>query len=160
MFKKLILLMLCLFLSLESSAVTIYLMRHAEKSSGNDPELTEIGKQRAQQLATLLKKTNITHIFSTQYNRTIQTAQPLASLLNLEIEFYNPRELKKFAQKLKGMNGNILVIGHSNTTPELTQLLSKQQIKPLTEKDYGDLYQVILLDDKTSVQYLMVNVER
>lgn len=160
MYKKLVLLILCVFFSLEASSTTIYLMRHAEKLAGKDPELTETGKQRAQQLATLLKKTNITHIFSTHYNRTIQTAQPLATLLGKEIEFYDPRELEKFAKKLKGMNGSILVIGHSNTTPELTQQLSHQVINPLTEKDYGDLYQVILLGDKTSVQHLMVSTHK
>jgi phosphohistidine phosphatase SixA len=160
MFKQIILIILCLLLSLEASSTTIYLMRHAEKLSGKDPELTKIGKQRAQQLATLLKKVNITHIFSTGYKRTFQTAQPLATKLGKEIVFYDPRQLKEFAEKLQGLNGNILVIGHSNTTPELTHLLSKQPIKPLTEMDYGDLYQVILLGDKTNLQHLMVSFDR
>lgn len=149
---------MCLFLSLEASSTSIYLLRHAEKSSGKDPELTKTGKQRAQQLAILLKKANITHIFSTQYKRTTQTAQPLVEMTGKAIEFYDPRQLKAFAEKLKHMNGNILVIGHSNTTPELTHILSNQPIKPLTEAEYGDLYQVILLGDKTSVQHLMVNI--
>jgi len=128
---------------------TIYLARHAEKMAiGNNPELTEIGQSRANNIAQQLSNTGITHIFSTDYKRTLQTATPLAQKLNLQIQSYNPARLVAFAQQLKTIEGKILVIGHSNTTPELTQLLSGQQVNKINENDYDDLFQVIINQKK------------
>jgi len=148
----------CIIISLDAYSATIYLMRHAEKLSGEDPELSAVGKQRAQQLAYLLQKVNITHIFSTEYKRTIQTAEPLAEMTGRKIQFYNPRQLKKFAERLRHLNASVLVIGHSNTTSELTQLLSNQPVKPLAENDYGDLFQVIIGTKNSSLQHAMVEI--
>jgi phosphohistidine phosphatase SixA len=128
---------------------TVYLARHAEKmTSGDNPELTTVGHSRANNIAQQLLNVGITHIFSTDYKRTIQTATPLAEKLNLEIQSYNPMQLAVFAQQLKAIKGKILVIGHSNTTPELTELLSGQRIKKIDDNEYNDLFQVIINQKK------------
>jgi hypothetical protein len=65
----------------------------------------------------------------------------------LSVTFYNPRELAGFALQLQAMStkgkGNILVVGHSNTTPQLLTLLGGPD-KPLSENDYGDLFSLTL----------------
>jgi len=128
---------------------SVYLVRHAEKGSDSkNPQLTECGKARAEQLATLLSQTNIEHIYSTHYQRTMQTAKPLADQQQLAIKNYNPRYLEQLSLKLQQQKANTLVVGHSNTTPELVTLLTKETIAPLSEKDYQQLYQVQYIDNQ------------
>lgn len=120
----------------------IYLVRHAEKvTTVSNGDLTEKGQQRAKQLAHLLKSAGITQVYSTEYKRTLQTATPLAKALNLPVKSYNPRELKAFAKQLKQQVGVIVVVGHSNTTPQLVRMLGGQA-KDMTEAEYTRLYQL------------------
>lgn len=128
---------------------SVYLVRHAEKvSDSKNPPLTACGKARAEQLATLLSKTNIKHIYSTHYQRTMQTAQPLADQQQLAIKNYNPRYLEQLSLKLQQQKANTLVVGHSNTTPELATLLTKEAVAPLSEQDYQQLYQIQYIDEQ------------
>ena len=134
----------------------IYLVRHAEKQHSKDknPTLTELGHQRANNIANMLKKNDISHIYSTDYHRTQQTAKPLSDLIKVAITSYDPRDLPAFAQQLKTIQGNILVVGHSNTTPELVSLLGGQST-PIDESEYDRLYQLIRdLDGKVTTVLL------
>ncbi len=137
-----------------SSAVladgTYYLVRHAEKQKdpANNPALTKQGKQRAQFLAQQLSLANITKIYSTDTKRTRATAKPLADMLGLEIEIYDARQLKEFSETLKRETGQILIVGHSNTTPPLAELLSGSAVDSIDESEYENLYQVVLIDGK------------
>lgn len=139
------------FLFLTScKATTYYIVRHAEKETSTtmsgtnlsgDVPLSAAGKQRAEALKVLLQKENIRHIFSTNYIRTKSTAQPLADAIHVPVEIYNPRD-STFPTKLRSLNGNILIVGHSNTVDDLVNALSgKQEIAgDLPESDYGDLF--------------------
>lgn len=145
---KTILLLAILFSNITLAQTTIYLLRHAEKQAGDNPSLTAIGKFRAQNITKQLASVGISHIFSTNYKRTQQTVRPLADFLNLSIQNYDPRDLTTFAEQLKSLSGSILVVGHSNTTPELTTLLSQKKVGAIKENEYDNLYQVILDGDK------------
>jgi phosphohistidine phosphatase SixA len=128
---------------LASDNFSLYLVRHAEKKmESKNPPLTQCGKKRAQQLATLLSTANIESIYSTSYQRTMSTAAPLSSKQSIPIKNYNPKQLEQFFLHLKQRKENALIVGHSNTTPQLTQLLSGQEVVGLGEKDYQTLYQV------------------
>jgi phosphohistidine phosphatase SixA len=139
---------------IEAPGSVIFLIRHFEKEStdgmakqNKDPELTTQGQARAQLLASFLADKNVTTVFSTNYKRTIQTATPTVQQNGLSVTFYNPLELAGFALQLQAMStkgkGNILVVGHSNTTPQLLKLLGGPD-KPLSENDYGDLFYLTL----------------
>lgn len=124
---------------------TIYLFRHAEKITGlTDGGLTGQGKQRAENIAQMLKNVAAEHVYSTDFIRTQQTAAPLAKILNLPIESYNPRLLADFSQRLKSANGVSVVAGHSNTTPNLVKLLGGEPGSAIGENEYSRLYQVTL----------------
>ena len=140
-------------LSLANANGTFYLVRHAEKQSdgSKDPHLTEQGQQRAEYLAQQLSLANITKIYSTEYHRTQETAKPLADLLGIEVEAYNPGNLEAFAEALKTQTGKIVVVGHSNTTPKLTALLSGAVVEPIDEGEYDNLYQVVLIGGKAQL---------
>lgn len=137
------------YYSFAADSYSIYLVRHAEKlAESKNPALTRCGKARAELLASLLSKTHITAIYSTSYQRTMQTARPLANLQKMAIKNYNPKYLEQFALQLKQKRENALVVGHSNTTPMLVELLAKEKVAPLTEHDYQYLYQVQVVNEQ------------
>ena len=84
----------------ESYPLKIYLVRHAEKETGPNPVLTARGIERAEALRDLLKDSSITEIYSTDYKRTIQTANPLAEHLAMEISIYQASDLDSFRCKI------------------------------------------------------------
>jgi len=121
----------------------IYLVRHGEKAAvGQDPDLTAQGQARAQAIATILHKTGITQIFSTPTNRTRQTAQPLAQRLGVEVQLYDPRAPKALVEKVKALSGPVLVVGHSNTLPELVRLFGGAPGSDIGDDEYDRLYQL------------------
>lgn len=128
-----------------ADAHMIYLTRHAEKAAtGTDPALTPEGQVRAQNIAAALKKAGITKIYSTAYTRTRQTAAPLASHLQLTTQIYDPTQLATFARQLRGLGGNALVVGHSDTTPELIRQLGGDPGSNIAETEFDRLYQVAI----------------
>jgi len=158
MLNKLCLFVVCTLLlppCLASDNFTLYLVRHAEKQADTkNPALTQCGKERAKQLATLLSTTNIESIYSTSYQRTMSTAAPLSNNQKLAIKHYDPRKLEQFALHLKQRKENALIVGHSNTTPQLTHLLTDKKIAPMSEKYYQDLYQVQFINGELSLTTL------
>ena len=129
-----------------NAPVQIYLVRHAEKTKDKtDPALTQAGQTRAELLADMLIDSGITHIHSSDYTRTRDTAAPLAQRLGLEVALYDPRDLEGMAKKLKAIEGRHLVVGHSNTTPPLTDLLGGEGGSPIVEAtEYDRLYYVTI----------------
>jgi len=135
--------------SLAKNNFTLYLVRHAEKQKDlPNPVLTQCGALRAQQLATLLSQVNIKDVYSTHYQRTMLTATPLAKQQNVSIKNYSPRGLAQLALQLKQRKENALIVGHSNTTPQLAQIITGKKITPLTEQDYQQLYQIQFINEQ------------
>lgn len=125
--------------------LTVFLVRHAEKMTGPDPVLTADGAVRADDLADLLIDANIERIHSSDYKRTRQTAAPLAERLGVDVELYDPRDLAGMAAQLKADGGRHLVVGHSNTTGELTEFLGGEGGAPIVEAtEYDRLYVVTI----------------
>jgi len=123
--------------------LSVFLVRHAEKLTGDDPALTADGISRALALADLLADAGIQQIHSSDYTRTLETAAPLAARLGLDVELYDPRDLPGMAQRLMVEGGRHLVVGHSNTTGELTELLGGDGGAPIVEAtEYDRLYLV------------------
>jgi len=133
------------------TTTVIYLVRHAEKAKegGRDPLLTTEGMERADRLKAILFHANIDEIYSTDYKRTQLTAAPLATGINKTIRSYNPSELSAFANQLKlgSIGKRILISGHSNTTPTLTNaLLGEEKFLMLEETQYDHLF-VVTIDE-------------
>lgn len=136
----------------ETDTKLIFLVRHAEKADDGtkDPPLTETGITRSNLLADMLTDAEISHIYSTDYKRTRETAQALSLKTGHEINSYNPGELDSFVKSLKSLKGNILVVGHSNTTPSLANLLiGEDKYEPIDEADYTNLFIISLSGDQS-----------
>ena len=147
MYKFIFLIVLVL---LSCKTTSYYIVRHAEKETStanntmtSDVPLSSAGKQRAEALKELLVKEHIKHVFSTNYIRTKSTAQPLVDAIHIPIEIYDPKD-PQFVSKLKTLNGNVLVVGHSNTVDDLVnELTGKKEIQTdLPDSAYGDLFVV------------------
>jgi phosphohistidine phosphatase SixA len=120
----------------------LFLVRHAEKAATSpDPELSECGQQQAQALATLLKDVQLPQLFHTSYQRTTKTA---AALLQpgRTMQSFEPGKLTEFSKQLQQAEQSAVIVGHSNTTPELAALLSGKDIAPMSEQEYGVIYQL------------------
>jgi broad specificity phosphatase PhoE len=123
----------------------IYLVRHGEKETvGKDPALTAEGLQRARNIAAMLGKAGIRHVFATPTARARQTAQPLAERSGLQVELYDPRSPQALVAKVKGLSGPVLVVGHSNTLPELVRLFGGTPGADIDDNEYDRLYQLIV----------------
>src|SRR5512145_1033033 len=64
---------------------TVFLIRHAEREDEprQDPPLKKEGAARSQELARLLGAANVKTILTSQFARTKQTAEPLATKLGV-----------------------------------------------------------------------------
>ena len=125
-----------------NKALVVFLVRHAEKlDASEDPALSAAGHERAWALASALRNVRLQHIHSSDYTRTLDTAQATAGQHRLEIERYNPGDLPALAQQLRSTGGRHLVVGHSNTTPKLVELLGGDPGPAINEQsEYDRLY--------------------
>ena len=128
----------------QEKSTSLILIRHAEKilASGNDPQLSTKGWQRANELVHIFDAVDIDAVYASPYRRAIDTARPLATAKQLEILHYDPNELVSFAQELlKTHQGEtVVIVGHSNTTPQLTNTLAGTEYSDLEETEYDWLY--------------------
>jgi len=134
----------------------LYLVRHSEKllDDGDDPGLTEEGKQRSIKLAGWLRDKDIEDIWSSDYLRSRDTAAPLVAMLRLPLELYDPRDLSALVGTLRERRNTALVVGHSNTTPDLARLLCVCIIGDMDDSDYDQLIVVSVSGEDRSVEIL------
>lgn len=134
----------------ESQATTTMIfVRHTEKAlePADDPGLSPDGQRRAAELARQLVDADVVAgidaIYSTPYRRTLETAQPTAEALGLEINRYDPSDNEAvLATILKTHKGKIiLVVGHSNTVPALiADLGASKNVPAIAEYEYDNIY--------------------
>ena len=110
-----------LLLITSCSTRTYYIVRHADRVPGQDA-ITPAGVARTRVLADSLRLKGIGRIFSTNTQRTRQTAQPLSEASSVPITLYSADTLAGFATYLKNQP-NSLVVGHSNTILETARAL-------------------------------------
>jgi len=141
-----------LFFSFATVAVAqspvIFIVRHAERAaiSGRvpfDTSLSETGRERAKALAHELRDAQITAIYTSEYTRTKETAAPLAESLGIRAEVIPADDLRGLLAKLKAARGNVLVVGHSNTVPQLINALGVRGRVTIAESDYDNLFVIV-----------------
>jgi broad specificity phosphatase PhoE len=131
---------------------TIFVVRHAERADtaggaaptmAADPDLSPAGRIRAESLAAALEDAGITGIFVTEYQRTRQTAAPLAKALGITVTVVPSKDASGLAQKVQAASGNVLVVGHSNTVPDLIVALGIQALVKIDDAEYDHLFVVV-----------------
>lgn len=129
-----------------SKKTKIYLVRHAEKESGNDPVLTANGNKRAGDLMRKLKNENVERIYVTQYKRTQMTGDSLRIQLGIDTVHYKADTTgediyNKIIAKADG-GKTILIIGHSNTILRIIKKFGINNYLPadIPDAEFDNLY--------------------
>jgi broad specificity phosphatase PhoE len=129
--------MLPLLASPAAALDTVYLVRHAEKASWPSERdldafqpLSPEGIERAEALAGRLGNAGIAAIYTSRTTRTIETAAPLAQAAGIPITAddatIRPDEMAAFLARVREKHAGdqaVLLVGHSNTLPELLRKL-------------------------------------
>ena len=130
---------------------TVILVRHAEKAGASgDVPLSPAGISRANELARVLSGTSIAAIYVTPYLRTEQTAQPLAAAHHLDPII--AKNMDTYARDvvsaiLRGHKGQtVVVVGHSNTTPQVIRTLGISNPPAVADSEYDNLFVVSVVD--------------
>ena len=140
---------------------SFYLIRHAEKlridKTERNPKLNEKGILRAEKWKEVLKNINLDKIYSTNYNRTIETANPTSKSQNIDITIYSPSNIdyKNFKEINKGKK--VLIVGHSNTIPNFVNgLIEKDFYDQIDDLNNSNLYLVNICDNNVFHQLLYI----
>lgn len=140
-----------------TETTTVIVVRHAEKASDHpsDPSLSEAGHARAEALRDALSNAGVSAIHVTQYRRTRDTAAPLAVSMGLPLTTL-PVESGDVADHVQALQEAImsehagevvLVVGHSNTVPEIVSALSGREVPAMSEAVYDRIYVVTVGPD-------------
>ncbi len=130
----------------------VFVVRHAEKISDEDERLSEAGRTRAARLSAMLRRSGITAIYSTDTDRTLGTARPLAEALGLKIAIYETGkwpdgriDAVPFVERLRreAPRGTVLVVGHSNTVPPILSALGCGEPVTIEGDEYDNLFIVV-----------------
>jgi broad specificity phosphatase PhoE len=129
-------------------AKTVILVRHAERAGGMsaDVGISEAGRCRAEALARMLADANIKRIYVSEVARTGQTAEPLASKLHIRPEVVPAKDIEGLVAKLRAgaPDDVVLVVGHSDTVPEIIKLLGGGSVPPIGDSEYDRLFVLTL----------------
>lgn len=139
----------------EFKPITVFLVRHAEKENEpkQDPPLTKEGVARSQELARVLSAAGVKAIYTSQFLRTKQTAEPLVAKTGATVTALtlkpNPANLRlisdestaELINKILARPGeSALVIGHSNWIPDVIKMLGSDVVPTIDEQKFDDLF--------------------
>ena len=154
--KKYVLLIVfaCSFLSAfsQEEVTTYYLIRHAEKNrtdkNDKDPHLTYEGIKRAENWAEVLSTVQFDLVYTTDYNRTKETALPTAEKNGLQLFVYDANNMYDEGFKYNTNGKHVLVVGHSNTIPNfVNKIIGKDTYKEIDDANNSNLYIVTVTKD-------------
>ncbi len=135
-----------------ATTTTVVVIRHAEKQVGaiSDAPLAPPGEVRAARLAQMFgdaaKFGRVQKIYVTDTRRTQQTAAGVVQRLGVTPEIVAGKtDSKALAKRVLRENrgGRALVVGHSNTVPEIVAALSgHSDVPPMGDEEFDTLYVV------------------
>ncbi|WAC64538.1 histidine phosphatase family protein [Pseudoxanthomonas sp. SL93] len=128
----------------DDGGVLFIVVRHAEKAKDDpdNPSLSAAGQARAAALAQRLADQPLRAVYATEFRRTQQTAQPTASAHGLPVSAYYAKGAASETAarwKQQHVRGAVLVVGHSNTVPDLVAALCACNVAPMDDTEYDRL---------------------
>lgn len=132
------------------STTTVVLVRHAEKelSTIDDPPLAPDGELRAERLSLMFGKVSgigrLKAIYVSDTRRSQQTAAPLATRLHLDPIVVPANDIAGLAERAMQdhRGGAVLIVGHSNTVPEIIKRISGLKVAPIADDEFNNIYVV------------------
>ena len=131
-----------------NAAPFVFIVRHAEKASTSDkdPDLSLQGQKHADSLAHILQDSQITSVVVTEFKRTQETAAPTAKAAHVSSTMIPASDVGALVEELRALNGNVLVVAHGNTIPDLLKALGIATPVSIPEDDYSEIFVVLLGD--------------
>lgn len=129
-------------------------MRHAERADQSaDAQLSPEGQRRAIALADRLRSAGITHIFTTDLRRTIETAVPLAAASHVPPRQVPAADIDSLVRRVLALasTDRPLVVGHSNTLPALLRRFNVAEDVTIADDEYDNIFVVIPRENRSSV---------
>ena len=121
----------------------VLVVRHLHTPEGErDPDLTAEGQRQAALLADRLAGEGVRAIYVSDYRRTRQTAAPLAGRLGLTPIVYDHSDTPALVARVRAGPLPALVVGHSNTVPDIVERLGGPRPGPMVHADFGDLWRI------------------
>ena len=75
------------------------------------------------------------------------TAAPTSIKKDIDIKYYDPRDMDIEAFKMENEGKNVLVVGHSNTTPMLVnKIIGVEKYDAMDDSDNSSLFIVRIID--------------
>jgi len=97
-------------------------------------------------------------IYTTDYERTSMTATPTLVKKDLTAQYYYPQDFDIEQFKADNLNKKVLIIGHSNTTPEfVNKMIGEDKYSQMDDRDNGSLFIVQIINGKTTDMRLAFN---
>jgi broad specificity phosphatase PhoE len=125
----------------------VILVRHAEKAAvpGDDPPLSEVGQQRARDLAASLVASPPSAIVVSSRQRTALTAEVIAKATGvtpqvISLEGGGAAHIAAVAAAVKSQRGVVLVVGHSNTVPAVIKALGGPALPDICDATYTHFF--------------------
>lgn len=122
---------------------TIVVVRHADKiDNTHDAALSPTGEAQAKRLAHVLQDLGISAIYTTQFQRTIQTATPLADLLKIKLLAYEQTDVDGVVGLIQRRHPNevVMVVGHRSTVPKILEKFGAREPVALGSSEYDSLF--------------------
>jgi broad specificity phosphatase PhoE len=140
----------------------IYILRHTEKADDNaeDPELSTQGIAHALYWRSVLQHTPFDQVFTTDFKRNIQTANLLTTESSIRPELYYPMsfDVLKFINQIRGQR--VLIIGHSNTIPDMVNRLIGETIYPPMSHDNYDVLFIVTINKNGDTSSSMLHIQQ
>ena len=122
---------------------TVFVVRHLNTPAGErDPDLLPEGRRNAELLAAWFGPVRPRAVYVSEFRRTRQTAAPLAARLGLEPIVYDPADTPGLIARVRAGPLPALIVGHSNTVPDIVAALGGTRPAPLVHEDFGDIWTV------------------
>jgi broad specificity phosphatase PhoE len=119
---------------------SFYVMRHLQKAEGEDPPLSAEGRTNARRLIGFFAAEPPRVIYVSTTRRARETAAPLAAKLKLRMRRYDPADTNGLIARVLAERGPVLIVGHSNTVPEIVARLGGERPAALGDTDYGEVW--------------------
>jgi broad specificity phosphatase PhoE len=138
---------------LNAQSTVVVLVRHAETTGQppGDAVLSEAGLARADSLVGVMRDAPPAAVFTTHYARTRQTAEPVLRatgaphhVLQVSREA-REAHITELIDRIRGeyQGGTVLVIGHSNTVPQIIRALGGPEVV-IADDEFGRVFTLVL----------------
>jgi phosphohistidine phosphatase SixA len=122
-----------------------FVMRHAEAAgTQQDPPLTAAGRDRAVRVGRMLRSVRPQRVLHSTTNRARETAAEIARIVGVGAGSYDVSDPEPVVRRMIDGGGVWVLIGHSNTVPDLVRRLGGDAgTDTLPDSVYDQIFMVV-----------------